>query len=107
VKALLERAAQVLETARFCASAGGGSEWTLLEDGGGRWQMIAGADHAPGALAWSHGALSIFQVRRRGAAVQVMAWEAGQTCLLEAHAAGQTVRAAIGEQRLYASGGAF
>lgn len=107
MKALLERAAQVLETAQSCGSAGGGGEWTLLVDGGGRWQMIAGADHAPGALAWSHGAMSVFQVRRRGAAVQVLAWQAGETCLLEARAAGQPLSAALGEQRLYALGAAF
>ncbi len=94
-----------MEAAQACAAAGGGAEWTLLVDPDGCWHMLAGAEQEPAALAWTRGASSVFQVRRRGGAIQVAAWQAGERCVLEARAAGQDVRAAFGEQRMYAAGG--
>lgn len=100
---LLERAAQILETAQACSAAGSEGEWTMLAGREGGWQLVAGADQEPGALALLRGAAQVLRVRRRGATVQVEAWESGRRCVLEARAAGQAVDAVVADVRLYAA----
>ncbi|MEJ5369405.1 MAG: hypothetical protein WHT08_13890 [Bryobacteraceae bacterium] len=100
---LLQRAAQILETAQACSAAGSEGEWTMLAGPEGGWQMIAGGDPDPGRLASMRGAAQVLRVRRRRGTVQVEAWESGRRCVLEAQAAGQAVHAVIADLRLYAA----
>jgi len=101
---LLEQAAHLIETAQACAAAGGGGEgWTVFTGPEGGWQIIAGTEHAPAALAWWRGAQAVWQVRRCGPMVRVEGWAEGRRCLVEAPAAGQSLHALVADQRLYAS----
>ncbi|MCS7043925.1 MAG: hypothetical protein NZR01_14155 [Bryobacteraceae bacterium] len=101
---LYGHAGQLLEAALAAARAGGNEEgWTVFVGPEGGWQMIAGAEHEPAALAWSRGARAVWKVSRAGTSIRVEGWAEGQHCLLEAAAPGRAVCALIGEQRLYAA----
>lgn len=101
---LIGQAAQLMEAALAAARAGGSDDgWTVFLGPEGGFQMIAGAEMEPAALAWWRGARAVWQVRRQGGRIRVEGWAGGQRCLLEAPAPQRAVAALISEQRLYAA----
>ncbi len=99
----MARAAELLETAQASAAAGSEGEWTVLLGPNGGWQMMAGAEYEPRALAAARGAQAVLRVLRRPGVVRVEAWDPGGRCLLEARSAGQRMERLIADQRLYAA----
>ncbi|GIU78528.1 MAG: hypothetical protein KatS3mg005_1766 [Bryobacteraceae bacterium] len=99
----MARAARMLETAQACSAAGSEGEWTILESHDGGWQMLAGANQEPRALALARGARAALRVLRRGGTVRVEAWDASGRCVLESRSAGQRVERLVPDQRLYAA----
>lgn len=100
---LLNRAAQLLETAQACSAAGSEGEWTMLQGPDGGWQMMCGAGEDPRVLAVSRGAQTVLRVLRRAGAVRVEAWNHGGCCVLESRSVGQCVERVVADQRLYAA----
>lgn len=98
------RAAQLMEAAQAAARAGGSEEgWTVFVGPEGGWQMIAGVEHDPAALAWARGAHAVWRVRRLAGRIRVEGWAGGHHCVLESPAPGQAVAGLVGNQRMYAA----
>lgn len=102
MNALLHQAQKLLETAATSAEAGlCGGDWTIFYGPEGGLQMIAGSEHRLDSLAYSHGAVSAWQISRHGGRVRVDGCSGGSSCRLETQAPDGAVRRLLNNSCLY------
>jgi len=102
MNALLHQAQQLLETAAASAETGlCGGDWTIFYGPEGGLQLIAGREHNLDSLAYSHGAVSAWQVSRHGGRVRVDGCSGTTICRLETDAPDGAVRRLLSNSRLY------